>query len=143
MPNSLARRIGGAGPSDRFASAGGNFQGERDLMKSVFIGNLNFETSESDVRVTFEQYGKVSRVTMMTDRETGLPRGFAFVEMPDDLEAASAIADLNGRDAAGRALTVNEARPRAERGSSGGGGRGGYSRNNYPSAAGQPRESRG
>jgi cold-inducible RNA-binding protein len=117
MPNSLVCRIGGAGPSDRFASAGGNFQGERDLMKSVFIGNLNFETSESDVRVTFEQYGQVTRVTMMTDRETGRPRGFAFVEMPNDEEAATAIDDLNGRDAAGRALTVNEARPRPERAS--------------------------
>ena len=84
-------------------------------MKSVFIGNLNFETSESDVRVTFEQYGQVTRVTMMTDRETGRPRGFAFVEMPNDEEAATAIDDLNGRDAAGRALTVNEARPRPER----------------------------
>ena len=100
-------------------------------MKSIFIGNLNFETSESDVRVTFEQYGKVVRVTMMTDRETGRPRGFAFVEMSDDLEAGDAIADLNGRDVAGRALTVNEARPRAERGSSDGGGRGGNSRNDY------------
>ena len=86
-------------------------------MKSVFIGNLNFETSESDVRVTFEQYGQVTRVTMMTDRETGRPRGFAFVEMPNDEEAATAIEDLNGRDAAGRALTVNEARPRPERSS--------------------------
>ena len=105
-------------------------------MKSVFIGNLNFETSENDVRATFEQYGQVARVTMMTDRETGRPRGFAFVEMPDDLEAASAITDLNGRDVAGRALTVNEARPRPERGSSGGGGRGGYSRNDSRSAAG-------
>ncbi len=108
-------------------------------MKSVFIGNLNFETSESDVRVTFEQYGKVTRVTMMTDRETGLPRGFAFVEMPDDLEAADAIADLNGRDGGGRALTVNEARPRPERGSSVFGGRGEYSRNDSRSAAVQPR----
>ena len=92
-------------------------------MKSVFIGNLNFETSESDVRVTFEQYGQVTRVTMMTDRETGRPRGFAFVEMPNDEEAATAIDDLNGRDAGGRALTVNEARPRPERSSP---ARGGY-----------------
>ncbi|MBI2818292.1 MAG: RNA-binding protein [Acidobacteria bacterium] len=95
-------------------------------MKSVFIGNLNFETSESDVRVTFEQYGEVTRVTLMTDRETGLPRGFAFVEMPNDEEAATAIADLNGRHASGRTLTVNEARPRPERSSA---VRVGYSRN--------------
>jgi len=93
-------------------------------MKSVFIGNLNFEASESDVRVTFEQYGQVTRVTMMTDRETGLPRGFAFVEMPNDDEAVTAIADLNGRDASGRALKVNEARPRPERSAT----RVGYSR---------------
>ena len=100
-------------------------------MKSLFIGNLNFETSESDVRVTFEQYGTVKRVTMVTDRETGRPRGFAFVEMPDDQEAASAIDDLNGRDITGRALIVNEARPRPERGTAGGEGRGG----NYRSDA--------
>ena len=111
-------------------------------MKSVFIGNLNFDTSENDVRATFEQYGQVVRVTMVTDRETGRPRGFAFVEMPDDLEAASAIEDLNGRDVAGRALIVNEARPRAERGSPNGGGRGGYSRTDSRSHAGQSRESR-
>jgi len=110
-------------------------------MKSVFIGNLNFDTSENDVRVTFEQYGKVARVTMVTDRETGRPRGFAFVEMPDDLDAQSAMDDLHGRDVAGRALIVNEARPRAERASASG-GRGGYSRSDSRSAAGQPRESR-
>ena len=84
-------------------------------MKRIFIGNLNFETSEDDVRVTFEQYGAVGRVMMMTDRETGQPRGFAFVEMPNDEEAATAIADLNGRPAGGRTLTVNEARPRPDR----------------------------
>ena len=108
-------------------------------MKSVFIGNLTFETSESDVRVTFEQYGQVTRVTMITDRETGRPRGFAFVEMPNDEEAATAIEDLNGRDAAGRALTVNEARPRPERSSA---ARGGYPRNDYNGSARQPRQVR-
>ena len=86
-------------------------------MKSIFIGNLSYEVSESDVRVTFEQYGEVSRVTLMMDRETGLPRGFAFVEMPNDEEAGLAIDDLNGREAAGRTLKVNEARPRPERSS--------------------------
>lgn len=108
-------------------------------MKSIFIGNLNFETSESDVRVTFEQYGEVRRVTMMTDRETGLPRGFAFVEMPNDEEAATAIADLNGRHAAGRTLTVNEARPRPERSSVAGVG---YSRSDYGASALKPSFSR-
>ena len=111
-------------------------------MKSLFIGNLNFETSEGDVRATFEQYGTVKRVTMVTDRETGRPRGFAFVEMPDDLEAASAIDDLNGRDIVGRALIVNEARPRAERGSPSGAGRGSYTRDVNRGDAGQSRESR-
>ena len=108
-------------------------------MKSIFIGNLNFETSESDVRVTFEQYGEVKRVTMMTDRETGLPRGFAFVEMPNDEEAATAIADLNGRQAGGRTLTVNEARPRPERSSV---ARTGYSRSDNGSSALNPSYSR-
>jgi cold-inducible RNA-binding protein len=106
-------------------------------MKSIFIGNLNFEASENDVRVTFEQYGAVTRVTMMRDRETGLSRGFAFVEMPNDDEAASAIEDLNGRHAAGRVLTVNEARPRAERPT---GGRDGYSRNDQGASARPPRQ---
>ena len=109
-----------------------NFKEHDTRMKSVFIGNLNFETSESDVRVTFEQYGQVTRVTMVTDRETGLPRGFAFVEMPNDEEAATAIADLNGRDAAGRALKVNEARPRPERSSA---ARVGNSRSDYGTSA--------
>lgn len=108
-------------------------------MKSVFIGNLNFETSESDVRVTFEQYGEVSRVTMMTDRETGLSRGFAFVEMPNDEEAATAIADLNGRHAGGRTLTVNEARPRPERPS---GVRPAYSRSQSGGVAQETRNAR-
>ena len=108
-------------------------------MKSIFIGNLNFETSESDVRVTFEQYGEVRRVSMMTDRETGQPRGFAFVEMPNDEEAATAIADLNGRQASGRTLTVNEARPRPERSSAASGG---YPRKDYNGSARQPREVR-
>ena len=106
-----------------------NFKENDTRMKSIFIGNLPFEASESDVRVTFEQYGEVRRVTLMTDRETGLPRGFAFVEMPNDEEAAGAIADLNGRPAGSRSLTVNEARPmedRPRRDSRGGGGGGNY-----------------
>jgi RNA recognition motif-containing protein len=101
-------------------------------MKSIFIGNLNFDTSEDDVRVTFEQYGEVTRVTMVTDRETGLPRGFAFVEMSNDEEAMTAIADLNGRQAAGRTLKVNEARPRPERSA---GARPGYPRGGYSAPA--------
>jgi RNA recognition motif-containing protein len=105
-----------------------NFKENDSRMKSIFIGNLNFDTSEDDVRVTFEQYGEVTRVTMVTDRETGFSRGFAFVEMSNDEEAMTAIADLNGRQAAGRTLKVNEARPRPERtaGTRPGDARGGY-----------------
>lgn len=109
-------------------------------MKSLFVGNLSFQTTESDVRAAFEAYGEITRVQLMTDRETGRARGFGFVEMSDDQAAANAITGLNGKQLDGRALTVNEAKPRAERGSSG--GRGGYSRDDYRGAARQPREAR-
>jgi cold-inducible RNA-binding protein len=89
-------------------------------MKSVFVGNLNFDTTEGDLRTLFEPFGDVERIAMINDRETGRPRGFAFVEMADDREAASAIADLNGREVAGRSLRVNEATPRLERSRPGG-----------------------
>ena len=111
-------------------------------MKSLFVGNLSFQTTESDVRAAFETYGAITRVQLMTDRDTGRARGFGFVEMSDDQEAANAITGLNGKQLDGRALTVNEAKPRVERGSSNGGGRGGYSRDDYRGAARQPRESR-
>ncbi len=91
-------------------------------MKNLFVGNLSFQTTESDLRAAFEQYGEITRIQMMTDRDTGRSRGFAFVEMADDEAAANAIAGLNGKDLDGRALNVNEARPKTER--SGGGGRG-------------------
>ena len=84
-------------------------------MKNIFVGNLDFSTSEGSVRALFEPYGKVDRVNVVTDRDTGRSRGFAFVEMTDSAEADRAIAALNGANLEGRAINVNEARPKAER----------------------------
>ncbi|HUQ92130.1 MAG TPA: RNA-binding protein [Bryobacteraceae bacterium] len=95
-------------------------------VKNIFVGNLSFNASEQDVRSMFEAYGVVDRVSIITDRETGRSRGFAFVEMPDDQEADRAISSLNGSQIGGRTLNVNEARPKGEGGGSGGGG--GYGR---------------
>ena len=93
-------------------------------MKNIFVGNLSFNASENAVRALFEEYGTVDRVSIVTDRDTGQQRGFAFVEMSNDSEGDRAIESLSGRDLNGRALTVNEARPKSDRGSGGGGGRG-------------------
>jgi cold-inducible RNA-binding protein len=91
-------------------------------MKNVFVGNMNFQTTESELRALFEAFGQVTRVHIAMDRETGRARGFAFVEMPNDDEAAKAMSGLDGKEVGGRALKVNEARPK---GASGGGPRGG------------------
>jgi cold-inducible RNA-binding protein len=93
-------------------------------MKNLFIGNMSFQTTEGDLRTLFEPFGEITRIHIVQDRETGQPRGFAFVEVADDAEAAKAISALNGKEVAGRALKVNEATPRPER-SGGGGSRGG------------------
>ncbi len=93
-------------------------------MKNIFVGNLNFNTGEDELRQMFEQYGPVDRVSIMTDRDTGRSRGFGFVEMTNAEDGEKAIAALNGTQLGGRTLNVNEARPKAERASSGGGGRG-------------------
>jgi cold-inducible RNA-binding protein len=93
-------------------------------MKNLFIGNMSFQTTEGDLRSLFEPFGEITRIHIVQDRETGQPRGFAFVEVADDAEAAKAISALNGKEVAGRALKVNEATPRPER-SGGGGSRGG------------------
>ncbi len=90
-------------------------------MKSIFVGNLDFGATEDSIRALFEPYGTVERVNLITDRDTGRSRGFAFVEMADAAEAERAIAGLNGANLGGRALNVNEARPKADRASSGGG----------------------
>jgi cold-inducible RNA-binding protein len=120
-------------------------------MKNLFVGNMSFQTTESDLRALFEPFGAITRVHLATDRETGRARGFAFVEMANDAEAAKAIAALDGKEVGGRNLKVNEARPKERsgggppRGGSGGGGgrgRGGFSNENYSEAARQPREPR-
>jgi RNA recognition motif-containing protein len=98
-------------------------------MKNIYVGNLSFDATEDQVRSMFEQYGAVDRVSIVTDRDTGQPRGFAFVEMTDDDAAGKAMEALNGTNLGGRNLTVNEARPKADRprgGGGGGGGRGGF-----------------
>lgn len=91
-------------------------------MKKIFVGNLDFSATESSLRMLFEPYGRVDRVNLVTDRDTGRSRGFAFVEMTDSAEADRAIAALNGTNLGGRALNINEARPKNED------GRGGFSR---------------
>jgi cold-inducible RNA-binding protein len=90
-------------------------------MKNIFVGNLSFSVTEASLRSLFEAYGSVASVNVVTDQDTGRAKGFGFVEMTNDAEAAKAINGLNGRDVEGRMLTVNEARPKAER--SGGFGR--------------------
>ncbi|HEY4362262.1 MAG TPA: RNA-binding protein [Bryobacteraceae bacterium] len=97
-------------------------------MKNIFVGNLDFGATEDAVRSLFEQYGAVERVSIVTDRDTGQARGFGFVEMSSNSDADRAISELNGRDLGGRAMNVNEARPKTDRG--GGGGGGGGRRNN-------------
>ena len=125
-------------------------------MKNLFVGNMSFQTTEADLRALFEPFGQISRVHIATDRETGRARGFAFVEMPNDAEAAKAIAGLDGKEVGGRNLKVNEARPKTAssgpRGGGGGGfdrdrGRGGkqggrFSNEDYRDSARQPREPR-
>jgi RNA recognition motif-containing protein len=91
-------------------------------LKNIFVGNLTFDATESAVRGMFEVYGTVDRVNLVTDRDTGRARGFGFVEMGNDGEGEKAIAGLNGRDMNGRALNVNEAKPKENRASGGGGG---------------------
>ncbi len=98
-------------------------QGFTTVGKNLYVGNMSFSTTEDQLREVFSQYGTVTKVQLIMDRETGRPRGFAFVEMSDG--ADQAIAALNGTQLDGRALTVNEAKPREDRGGGGGGGRSG------------------
>ena len=92
---------------------------------NLFVGNLPHAASEEDLRKQFEPFGVVSKVSILTDKFTGSPRGFGFVEMASKQEAEAAINGLNGKDFMGRALNVNEARPKTESPRGGGGGRGG------------------
>jgi RNA recognition motif-containing protein len=97
-------------------------------VKNIFVGNLSFRATEESVREIFERYGAVTSARIMTDRETGRSRGFAFVEMANSEEADKAIAALNGYTMEGRPLNVNEARPKPDRGPRPGGGGGGRGR---------------
>ena len=127
-------------------------------MKNLFVGNMSFQTTEADLTALFQPFGQIGRIHIVTDRETGRARGFAFVEMPNDAEAAKAIAALDGAALGGRNLKVNEARPKGDRpprsnsggghggggnrGGGGGRGRGGFSNEDYRESARQPREPR-
>jgi len=91
----------------------------------IYVGNLNYNTTEDTLRALFADHGAVEEVHLPTDRETGRPRGFAFVTMPNQGEAEAAIAAVNGQDVEGRKLNVNEARPKTGGGGGFGGGRGG------------------
>jgi cold-inducible RNA-binding protein len=100
---------------------------------NIFVGNLSYQATQADLQNAFGAYGNVERINVVTDRETGQPRGFAFVEMSDSEAAQTAIAHLNGAELHGRAMNVNEARPKPAGGGYGGqrgnsGGRGGNSR---------------
>ncbi len=104
----------------------GNLRRKERKMKNLFVGNMSFDTTEHELRSIFEPYGEITSINIITDRDTGRPRGFGFVELADDGEAAKAITELNGKELDGRALNVNEARPKPER--SGPRGGGGYGR---------------
>lgn len=94
---------------------------------NIFVGNLSRDVTEEDLREAFSAFGQVSKVTILKDKFSGEPRGFGFVEMPAKAEAQAAINGMNQKDLKGRALNVNEARPKTERpGGGGGGGRGGF-----------------
>ncbi|HXB73951.1 MAG TPA: hypothetical protein VNY05_37275 [Candidatus Acidoferrales bacterium] len=112
-------------------------------MKNIFVGNLDFAATEAQIRSLFESYGAVDRVNLVTDRDTGRPRGFAFVEMSDAAAADRAIAALNGTDLGGRSLNINEARPKGEGGGGrGGAGGGGFRREGGGGGGGGPRQRR-
>ncbi|HEY0546435.1 MAG TPA: RNA-binding protein [Pyrinomonadaceae bacterium] len=96
------------------------------MSTKLYVGNLSFRTTSDDLKETFSQAGTVESASVIEDRETGRSRGFGFVEMATPEEAAAAIEQFNGKELAGRNLTVNEAKPKADRGGRGGGGRGGY-----------------
>ncbi len=88
----------------------------------IYVGNLSYDTRDEDLRSAFAAFGEVAEATVISDRDTNRSRGFGFVEMPDQAAAQAAMQGLNGKEVDGRALTVNEAKPRADRPQSGGGG---------------------
>ena len=93
-------------------------------MLNIYVGNLSFDTGDSELESLFAQYGEVARASVITDRDTGRSRGFGFVEMRNESDGRAAIEALNGQEVGGRQITVNEAKPRASRGGGGGGGGG-------------------
>ena len=99
-------------------------------MTNLFVGNLSFDTTDSDLLTTFGAYGSVERASVVRDRDSGQSRGFGFVEMTNSAEATEAMSALNGQDLHGRAINVNEARPRESNGGGNRGGGGGYNRGN-------------
>lgn len=107
------------------------------MAKKLYVGNLSYGTTDSDLQRVFEEHGTVMSAQVITDRDSGRSKGFGFVEMANDQDAQNAIAALNGKEIDGRTLTVNEARPREDRGGGsrggggGGGGRGGYGGRRY------------
>jgi cold-inducible RNA-binding protein len=101
-------------------------EGGQEVAKKLYVGNLSYDMTDSDLQGMFESHGTVQSAQVIMDRETGRSKGFGFVEMSNDQEAQGAISALNGKEVNGRALTVNEARPREDRGGGGGRGRGGF-----------------
>src|SRR3954452_2639333 len=110
-------------------------------MTNIFVGNLSYQTTQDDLHAAFAAYGNVERVNIITDRDSGQPRGFAFVEMTERRDAETAISQLNGADLNGRTMNVNEARPKPEGGRGGGGG--GYGGNRGGGSGGGGNRSRG
>jgi RNA recognition motif-containing protein len=113
-----------------------SLDGGLQVAKKLYVGNLSYEMTDSELQSVFEQFGQVQSVQIIMDRDTGRSKGFGFVEMASPQEAQAAIDALNGKEVNGRALTVNEARPREERGprggfGGGGGGRGAGSRGGF------------
>src|SRR5215470_8399873 len=110
------------GPQAATPDHGACIPSKKDRMKNIYVGNLDFNVSEDELRQAFAAYGQVDNVTILKDRDTGQPRGFGFVEMANDEEAEKAINAMNGYQLGSRALNVNEARPKT------GGGGGGFNR---------------
>src|SRR5437870_11424911 len=106
-------------------------------MKKLFVGNIPHSTTEAELRTLFEPHGAIEQVSIVTDRDTGRSRGFAFVEMTDSAEAEKAIAALNGQELGGRALNINEARPKTDRGGPPRGGRPGGGSGGRPGGGGR------
>ena len=96
------------------------------MSKKLFVGNLSFQTTEGDITSAFQEYGAIESVSIITDRDTGRSKGFGFVVFTEATDADKAIAQMNGSQVGGRALTVNEAKPMVKRDFGGGGGGGGY-----------------